>query len=917
MSPANTGYQPRTAKDALPRPAAGNERKVGQGLLALLGVLVLGVGVPVALVLFVGNPLPTSLPTRDWLTADISATVIIRIIAALVWVVWAHFVVCLLSEWRAIRAGRMPDAVPFGGGSQLVARRLIAGLLLLTGAATLGGQLGSRGDTAAPPQVTTVAAAAQRVGLPTPLLTPEMRADTAVQAASAHGATTATRPEVTKFYEVKPPAGRHHDTLWDIADRTLGEPLRYKEIYALNKDRPQADGRKLVDANLIQPGWQLVMPADATGPGIRTVDAPRVAPTPAGQGSATSARTGVSGGQSADLLHRSDVRTTVTESTPQEQGIDLGRLLLGGGLVLAGLVSAVTARRGPYGEPSEGEGSLRLAANTQRADLLDRALRVLSESRAAQGLPMPDLSVVYLSDEQVVAHVVGDVPAPQHPWRAAEDARSWSLHADDLGDVHSTAAAPYPALVNIAESHGYDVLVDLEYAPGLVALGGDDAVAREVVMSTVVDLATHAWSDTVDITLVGFGDDVSGIAPSRMRQVAGLEEALADLEAKAGSARQLVQRLGVDGVLSGRGLGRHDELTPRVLVLSGAPTAEQAQRITALSSAGRSAFAAVCVGDAPTARWRFVVEASGHIDLGVLGINGVARRYTTDSHQLVASLLRDASAGAAESSRSVAAATPSSLATPVRATPAQRAGAAVRVQLLGEVGVTAPGVPSGPRQDLLTELVVMAALHPGGLHESVLRANLWPRGVEDDVVASTVADAQAWLGVDAAGRHRLDLGADGLWHLTDDVHVDWDELQARAGASGPGEGAALADALTLVRGPAFSGTPAGRYTWLAFHRCARDARSLTTAVARRAASLLSAAGDRAGAEAALRHGLTLVPVSEPLWRDLVRLLGVDDPGAAADVVAELQRTLAGTRLEPETEALVAHVLPAHRSRVGS
>ena len=320
MSPTDTGYQPRTAKDALPRPAGGNERKVGQGLLALLGVLVLGVGVPVALVLFVGNPLPTSLPTRDWLTADMSATVIIRIIAALVWVVWAHFVVCLLSEWRAIRAGRMPDAVPFGGGSQLVARRLIAGLLLLTGAATLGAQLGGRGDTAAPPQVTTVAAAAQRVGLPTPLLTPELRADAAAQAASAHAATTAAQPEVTKFYEVKPPAGRHHDTLWDIADRTLGEPLRYKEIYDLNKDRPQADGRKLVDANLIQPGWQLVMPADATGPGIRTVDAPRAAPTPAGQGSTTSARSGVSGGQSADLLHRSDVRTTVTAEHPAGAG---------------------------------------------------------------------------------------------------------------------------------------------------------------------------------------------------------------------------------------------------------------------------------------------------------------------------------------------------------------------------------------------------------------------------------------------------------------------------------------------------------------------------------------------------------------------------------------------------------------------
>ena len=241
MSPAKTGYQPRTAKDALPRPAAGDERKVGQGLLALLGVLALGVGVPVALVLFVGNPLPTSLPTRDWLTADLSATVIIRIIAALVWVVWAHFVVCLLSEWRAIRAGRMPDAVPFGGGSQLVARRLIAGLLLLTGAATLGAQLGGRGDTAAPRRSRRWRRRPSASACRRRCCTPEMRADAAAQAASAHATTTATRPEVTKFYEVKPQAGRHHDTLWDIADRTLGEPLRYKEIYAL-KDRPQADG---------------------------------------------------------------------------------------------------------------------------------------------------------------------------------------------------------------------------------------------------------------------------------------------------------------------------------------------------------------------------------------------------------------------------------------------------------------------------------------------------------------------------------------------------------------------------------------------------------------------------------------------------------------------------------------------------
>ena len=138
MGGNTTAYRPRTEADHLPRPAGpGKDRNVGRGLLALLGLLVLVVGVPVALVYFVGNPLPTSAPTRDWLTADITVTAIIKVIAVLVWIVWAHFVVCILTEWRAVRAGRVPDVVPWGGGSQLIARRLVASLLLLGGTATI------------------------------------------------------------------------------------------------------------------------------------------------------------------------------------------------------------------------------------------------------------------------------------------------------------------------------------------------------------------------------------------------------------------------------------------------------------------------------------------------------------------------------------------------------------------------------------------------------------------------------------------------------------------------------------------------------------------------------------------------------------------------------------------------------------
>jgi DNA-binding SARP family transcriptional activator/LysM repeat protein len=51
------------------------------------------------------------------------------------------------------------------------------------------------------------------------------------------------------------------DTLWGIAERQLGDPLRWSEIYQLNEGRPQPDGRALTDPHWIDPGWTLVMPA--------------------------------------------------------------------------------------------------------------------------------------------------------------------------------------------------------------------------------------------------------------------------------------------------------------------------------------------------------------------------------------------------------------------------------------------------------------------------------------------------------------------------------------------------------------------------------------------------------------------------------------------------------------------------------
>src|SRR5690606_30847715 len=126
------------------------------------------------------------------------------------------------------------------------------------------------------------------------------------------------------------------------------------------------------------------------------------------------------------------------------------------------------------------------------------------------------------------------------------------------------APAPWPALVSVAEAHGFDLLVDLEHAPGLVAVGGDAGVAREVVLSAAVDLVTHPWSDSVEVTMVGFGSELSEVAPDRVRHVATIEEAVERARAAVAGQEQLLRSLGVDGVLAGRAAGHAAALRPHV-----------------------------------------------------------------------------------------------------------------------------------------------------------------------------------------------------------------------------------------------------------------------------------------------------------------------------------------------------------------
>ena len=66
------------------------------------------------------------------------------------------------------------------------------------------------------------------------------------------------------------------DTLWRIAEKTLGDPRRWHEIYALNSHRVQPDGTHLTEAAVLHVGWTLLLPDDAPpADGSRQESGPR------------------------------------------------------------------------------------------------------------------------------------------------------------------------------------------------------------------------------------------------------------------------------------------------------------------------------------------------------------------------------------------------------------------------------------------------------------------------------------------------------------------------------------------------------------------------------------------------------------------------------------------------------------------
>ncbi|MEV6598519.1 S8 family serine peptidase [Actinoplanes sp. NPDC051346] len=87
--------------------------------------------------------------------------------------------------------------------------------------------------------------------------------------AGAAGSAAAAEPDYVKYYTVAASYQGKPEDLAEIAGRFLGSSNRAADIYNLNVGRPQPDGGAVTSHTNLRAGWQLVLPWDAVGDGVR------------------------------------------------------------------------------------------------------------------------------------------------------------------------------------------------------------------------------------------------------------------------------------------------------------------------------------------------------------------------------------------------------------------------------------------------------------------------------------------------------------------------------------------------------------------------------------------------------------------------------------------------------------------------
>lgn len=968
---------------------------VARGLGAVLALVTFVVGVPAALVALAPIYLPEQI--RSWgqlwgrIVAPDDGTLLLAVLAAVAWIAWAAFTTSVLVELVAAARRLRAPAVPLLGGFQRTAARLLAaaGLLLAT--------TGTLTVTAAPAAASALVAPLNHTP---PLSATPQAAPAALTVGGASAAPTPT-PRTAALPTVTVQRG---DTLWDIATRHLGDPLRYTQIRDLNLGHTQSDGGRLRDADWLQPGWTLLLPADATNadtPTTATSTAPAeeatlvvkpgdtlwdIAQTTLGDGArfpeiadlnhditqpdgarltdpdlirpgwvlrlpsetttaaqpASPAGAVASPQPSGPMTTPEAVAQPTTQPTaspadaapvpltaeptpsPAATGNDaeavanldaevhdarptntwfLGFAALGA----VGIVGEIARRRHlqqrarkigetiPLPEPASltasAERTLRAAATPVSIEAIRTTLANVGCHCFDSGRQLPRVGALLLDEHHLTLLLVDDSPDAVAPFTAANP-RTWVATTADVAAEQpiddSEQCIPYPLLVVLGHTDDATLIVNLE-AAGTLAVVGDDTTAEDALRALVLETATS--------------DLATQLAVHVDEPLADLEGAFEDFRLRATDTRddrtgteadiaETLAETGHDDTLQLRGDRELSDLwLPYIYVehtLRAAPSAPWSGVVTITRAAAETA-------------WTIEVASDETAHLEPLGLDYQPQRLTEERLARLRDLLRISLPP--ESRRTPTEPTtaitddiaamqtaytidePTSLSTPTAS-----------VNILGPITIT--GLPPGakPLSPLMTELLVYLALH-GPATGADLDDALWNgQRVDPQTRASLVYRTRLRTGEDI-------LPTVGRWHplrLGDNVATDWatfEQVVAEALAhDGQERIDGLTRALALVRDRPFRGIEGATYTWADY-----DIQRMTSAIADAAhllARLQSDSGEPRRAMDTAMLGLAVEPFSETLQQ---LALSATEAAAGAEEAQRLRRRFAATmsRLDPE------------------
>ncbi|MGC0252669.1 LysM peptidoglycan-binding domain-containing protein [Pseudactinotalea sp. Z1748] len=734
------------------------------------------------------------------------------------------------------------------------------------------------------------------------------------------------------------------ETLRAITQMHLGDADQVMEVFEANRGVVQADGDALTDPDHLRPGWQLQY-STAHTPDVTVHAQPATAEEDlilAG----LDLRAPVPDDTTPGVVDHGAPILDAADDMPADapgQDVDVSASSSwttwgGGGLLAAGLVSVVSARRAlaqrerpsgqrlqmPAGPSAVLEAELRYVADSEGVAMVDAALREVGEYFTAHGRGLPRLAAARTHQGTVRLYLDRPDELPQ-PWVGTHANTVWSRPpVRDLPEPSEpdqvVAGAPFPALVTVGRDEaGPNVHIDIEHV-GLLSIDGPMTLATAALRAMVVELATNPWTEGARITLVGCLPELAEVVPTgRLRHVKSLSEVQRSLYQSAMSTREILAAAGVVDIPQARGMGvAQDAHSPEIVVIGTPLSVEESTWLAELTSNRASGVVGLGLG-LEAARWTVQVADANRAHLEPAGLAVQPQLLDESNYAACLDVLTRASrtvpgpqwaANLTEDEPLLGQTVEASV---VEQAPSGGQVIELRpptIRVLGPVVMeaehTGPLRPSHEAQalEILTYLALHRQVDGHGLSEAI-----WP-GLQPNTSTrnSAVSRARAWLGEDPTGQPYLRRVADdGLYELAE-VGTDWEHFTSlvRRGLTKVAV-ADLMSALSLVRGVPFDRSRpgryrlrAGRYAWAEFLAEEMTASIADVAYAASTRSL-SAQRPAQGLQAA-RTGLQVAPWEERLWRCVIRCQwAMSDTDGIGRTVANLEAQLVKIGAEPEAE----------------